>query len=188
MFERDYTFTGIHASYIKALAKEKDRDPEMDDDSKQKTKNCPNIFERYIDVYMNAAIFGLLYGRIGKKDTSTKDRARIYADAFAKERSNCVFLYRLVMLLDTTTELSSENRVNRAFRDDAQQNQQEKMVANMELFHSYVLGGIEVMYEKFSDSCYTPEDYLNKIYEIMKEFKDELDGASYQDKIQQLLK
>ena len=66
MFEHDYTITGKHATYLKYLAQD------------TKNKDKPYIFDRYIDVYMNAVVFGLLYGRVAKKDNESKDRARIY--------------------------------------------------------------------------------------------------------------
>lgn len=113
MFENDYTINGKHATYLKFLAKKNSKD-----DQSAEEKGGSKLFERYIDVYMNAAIWGLLYSRTAKRDTGSEDRARIYADAFAKERENCVFLYRMVMLLDKTTNLSPEDRVDRAFRYD----------------------------------------------------------------------
>lgn len=113
MFENDYTINGKHATYLKFLAKKNSKD-----DQSAEEKGGAKLFERYIDVYMNAAIWGLLYSRTAKRDTGSEDRARIYADAFAKERENCVFLYRMVMLLDKTTNLSPEDRVDRAFRYD----------------------------------------------------------------------
>ena len=58
----------------------------------------------------------------------------------------------------------------------------------MELFHDYVRGGIEVMYERFTDGCHTQDDYLTKTYEVMSTFKEELDGASYEDKLSKLIK
>ena len=48
----------------------------------------------------------------------------------------------------------------------------------MELFHDYVRGGIEVMYEQFTDGCQTQDDYLSKTYEVMTTFKKELEGTS----------
>ena len=56
MFEKDYTIHGIHATYIKYLV------------------NDAKIFNRYIDVYMNAAVWGLLYDRTASADNKSKDR------------------------------------------------------------------------------------------------------------------
>ena len=94
LFENDYTINGEHATRLKFLAKKNARDDNEPDDPP-----AAKIFERYIDVYMNAAIFGLLYNRTAKRDTSSDDRARVYADAFANERENCIFLYLPTLLV-----------------------------------------------------------------------------------------
>ena len=183
MFENDYTISGKHATYLKYLAKKNARD-----DPSQENTVAARLFDRYIDVYMSAAVFGLLYGRTAKRDSDSEDRARIYADAFANERENCIFLYRMVMLLDKTTEMSSEERISRAFRYDTQPAMIEQFRQNMELFHDYVRGGIEVMFEQFTDGCQTQDDYLNKTYEIMTTFKSELEGVSYEEELARLLR
>lgn len=112
MFENDYTINGKHATYLKFLAAKNSGAKDADETS----PTAARIFERYIDVYMNAAIWGLLYERTAPKDSGSDDRARIYADAYATERENCVFIYRMVMLLDKTTTLDPNVRVDRAFR------------------------------------------------------------------------
>jgi len=183
MFENDYTINGKHATYLKFLAKKNSRDDQSPDNPA-----AARLFERYIDVYMNAALFGLLYSRTAKRDTASDDRARVYADAFATERENCVFLYRMVMLLDKTTDLTPEERVNRAFRYDTLPEKEAEFKQNMELFNDYVRGGIEVMYEHFTDGCTTMDDYLSKTYEVMTDFKKELEGTSYADELKKILK
>ena len=182
MFENDYTITGKHATYLKFLAVKNSKD-----DSDSATTSA-KLFERYVDVYMNAAVWGLLYLRTAKRDTTSDDRARVYADAFANERENCVFLYRMVMLLDKTTDLAPEERINRAFRYDTQPDKADAFKENMELFNDYVRGGIELMYEQFTDGCSTRDDYLNKTYEVLKTFKDEIEGLSYEDELAKLIK
>ena len=61
MFENDYTINGKHATYLKFLAKKNARDDQSPDNP-----TAARLFERYIDVYMNAAVFGLLYNRTAK--------------------------------------------------------------------------------------------------------------------------
>lgn len=183
MFESDYTINGKHATYLKFLAKKNSRDDQGSDNP-----SAARLFERYIDVYMNAAVFGLLYSRTAKRDMASDDRARVYADAFATERQNCVFLYRMVMLLDKTVDLTPEERLNRAFRYDSAPEKEVEFRQNMELFHDYVRGGIEVMYEQFTDGCTTQDDYLSKSYEVMTTFKKELEGLSYADELKKLIK
>lgn len=177
MFENDYNISGKHATYLKFLA------------AKNAKEEAPNagIFERYIDVYMNAAVFGLMYSRRAEVDTNSDDRARIYADAFARERENCMFLYRLVMLLDKSGDISDKQRIDRAFRYDSVANDNEQLKKNLELFHSYVRGGIEYMYEQFTDGCHTREDYVVKTHEFMTNFKNELEGRPFDDELSGLI-
>lgn len=159
MFENDFTLTGKHATYVKYLAKD------------------AKLYKRYIDVYMNGAVFGLLHNRTAPIDKDSTDRARIYADAFANCRMECVFLYRLVMLLGQTSNLESPERIDRAFRDDANDSEPEKLKANLDLFNSYVRGGIEEIYEELIDGHgTTPEEYLDRAMEVMEEFRNDLRG------------
>lgn len=177
MFDNDYTINGKHATHLKFLAVKNSRDDE---------KNA-GIFERYIDVYMNAAVFGLIYNRTEERDTESDDRARIYADAFARERSRCMFLYRLVMLLDKSTKISDEERIDRAFRHDSMPDNDAELKKNLELFHSYVRGGIEYMYEQFTDGCTGRDDYMIKIHDLMTNFKKDLEGKPIDDELAHLL-
>lgn len=169
MFENDCTLVGKHATYVKFL------------------KDEAKVFNRYIDVYMNGAIMGFLYGRKAIRDNTSTDRARVYADAFANEKARCEFIFRLIMVLDETPGYTTEDRVNRAFRDDADGSDTEKNMKNMELFHSYVLGGIEVLYEQFTENCTTRDDYINRIYEVVNNFNEEIRGISYADRIGELI-
>lgn len=183
MFENDYTITGKHATYLKYLAVKNSKE---DDDAT--APSAARLFERYIDVYMNAAIWGLLYSKTAKRDTLSDDRARIYADAFANERDNCVFLYRMVMLLDKSVDLTPEERVDRAFKYDTQQKKADAFRENMELFHDYIRGGIEWMYDHFTDSCSTRDDYITRVYEVVTTFQKEIEGYSYAEELARLIK
>jgi len=172
MFENDYTINGIHATHLKYLV------------------NDAKVFTRYIDVYMIAAIIGFLHGRSEKKDNTSQDRARIYADAFATERLNCDFIYRLIMILDGTTELSTQQRLDRAFRDDSQKESELTKVVhtqNMDLFNSYVFGGIEELFEQFTNGATSRDDYINKIYDVAAKFKEKMEETDYESKLKKLV-
>jgi len=183
MFDKAYDITGKHAIYARFLSRD------MQHKERGGVFGSYGIFERYLDVYLNGAVFGLLYNRTAQKDVST-EHAQIPTTAFDTSRTDCIFLYRLVMLLEQTTGVSPEERIERAFKDDADESKNEKIVANMNLFHSYVLGGIEVLYEKFSDRCNTPDDYLERVHTLMKDFQEELQKTTeehYKEKIAQLM-
>ncbi|MBQ3444572.1 MAG: hypothetical protein IJG33_15170 [Selenomonadaceae bacterium] len=182
LFEMDYTINGTHATRLKFLAKKNARDVDEPDNPQ-----AAKIFERYIDVYMNAAVWGIYYRRKAKTEKS-KDTAAIRADAFIRERETCIFLYRLVMLLDDSENLTQTERIDRAFRYDTLPDKADELKKNLELFHDYVRGGIDLIYEKFTDGCMTREDYLERTFNIMTEFKSELDGIDYSAELAKLIK
>ena len=89
--------------------------------------------------------------------------------------------------MDKQTDLDPSVRVDRAFRYDVQADKKDDFSKNMDLFHSYVRGGIEVMYEQFTDGCSTRDDYMDKVYEVLTTFRQELDGISYEDELAKLI-
>ncbi|MDR0747171.1 MAG: hypothetical protein LBE89_04680 [Helicobacteraceae bacterium] len=170
MFENDYTFNGKHATYIKYLVDE------------------AKLYERYIDVLMNGVVFGLLYNRTSQRDRESQDRARVYADAFANCREDCMFLYRMVMLLDKNGDMSDEQTIDRAFRDDAEGSENEKVKGNLDVFFSYVLGGIEVLFETLTDGCTAELDYIDNAFDKMKSFREEIMGVRHDEKLSELIR
>lgn len=178
MFDRDYTLNGSHATKLKFLVKRKSED-------KDTIENPPYYFKRYIDVYMNAVVFGLLYNRRANEDDKL-DRARIYADAFAGESNKCNLLFKLVMLLDESTQLRTEERLDRAFRY-ASSGDNNKIKECTELFHSYMRGGIDVLYEKLTVGCIGQDDYNKRAIELMKSFDEEFNGEDVSAKLKKIL-
>lgn len=138
--------------------------------------NDAKLFDDYIDVYMNAAVFGYLYSKKDSRDNESKDRARIYSDAFSTHRSECIMLYRLIMLLDEQ-DINLEERLNRAFRYDSNAAKEEELKECMELFNSYVLGGIEYMFDMFTAGCTSRDDYIRTSSFIKKSSKIGFVGA-----------
>ena len=177
MFDKEYDILGKHALYVKQLASDKDSDIKI---------NNQTLFNRYLDVYLNGAIFGLLYNRTAERETS-KEQANIPASAFNTSRNDCVFIYRLVMLLEQSTNATPDERIDRAFRHDADDKNKIELEKNMALFHSHVLGGIEILYEKYTDGCTTGDDYIERIFNLMNDFRDEIQGISYEEKLSQLI-
>lgn len=91
------------------------------------------------------------------------------------------------MILDLTQDLNEQQRVDRAFRQDAEKN---KNISdqNLELFNAYVLGGIEELYAMFIEGCSNRDDYINKIYDTVTNFKDEIEGSiDYENKLKELI-
>lgn len=161
MFDSEIKITGKHASYIKFLAK---KTTELNKDF-----SGAAIFKRYVDVYMTGAIIGLAKKRKAAVDNSVDDTATIFDAAVIGEQSNLKFIYRLVIMLNDPA-LSNDEKVDMAFRYDTDA---EKVKTGMQIFNSYARGGIEWLYEKFTDGITTKEDYLQKIAEVVSEFKQD---------------
>lgn len=170
LFENDVTIVGKHATHLKFLVNE------------------AKLYNDYIDVYMNAAVFGYIYAKKEDRDTNSTDRARIYADAFSNHRLDCIFLYRMITLLDDDNNIVAEERLNRAFRYDANPEKGEELQKCIDNFNSYVRGGIEYMYSIFTTGCTSRNDYINAAFNAAKNFQDSINGVSYEEKIKRLLK
>ena len=168
LFENDITITGKHATHLKFLV------------------NDAKLYNDYIDVYMNAAVFGYMYSKKDDRDNESTDRARIYADAFSNHRTECVFLFRLITLLDDEN-ITTEERLDRAFRYDANPEKEEELQKCIEKFNGYVRGGIEYMYNLFTTGCTSRDDYIRATFEATRNYKDSIDGVSYEEKIKRLL-
>ena len=156
MFEKEFRFVGKHATYVKFLVKK------------------AKIFQRNIDVYMLGALVGKTYEKTSTKDTSSTDDTEIPVSVFINEKPNCLFIYRLVMLLSDAKgeDMNIESRLNRAFRDDLEEDSEHKMNDNMELFHSYVLGGVEKIYELYTSDITSKDEYIERMYEVLSEFQN----------------
>ena len=164
MFDNDMQIHGKYATYWKALS-------QLPGNAVETSKNF-KIFENYIYVYMVAPIIGMLNGRKGQYDPAdnSKDTAGILANVQIKNASKLKYIYRLIMLLDDSEGLSDEEKINRAFREDGNE---EAVKKGMELYRAYFFGGLEVLYETFVLGCITEDDYIRKMFDFVSEFKDE---------------
>ncbi|MBD5104172.1 MAG: hypothetical protein HDT47_04820 [Ruminococcaceae bacterium] len=158
MFSSDIYIKGKHASWLKFLSEKTEKN--------DKSEKVAGVFKRDIDVYLTAAIVGLNYGLRRDADNNT-DKAKIHIDTVHKEQNNLTFVFRIVMLVDNSTSLSADEKIERAFRKP-------DTPENMDLFNSYVRGGIEWLYEQFSEGATTKDDYLAKIYQIVDSYNSEL--------------
>lgn len=173
MFENDYTIYGTHATKLKCMAKG--------------GNNAPYIYDRYIDVLLNAAVFGIYYNRRANRDTTSSDRARVYSDAIQRERQKCILVYRLIMLLDQSVAISAEEKIDRAFRYDTLEDKSQYM-ENMKLFDSYVLGGIDVMYDLLVEGKTNQREINDGILEVIKQSLNLHSRNEVQEEIKELLK
>lgn len=153
MFDRDYRFRGKHSEYAKALVQEH------------------KIFKRIIDVYILAPLVGLYYNQRASEDSGSST-TNILAEVMIKEQPKLKYVYRLIILLDRSEDLSEEKRIERAFRGSKGDHDK-----GMEIFNSYALGGVEKLHERIVEGVEKIEedDFVDSLDEFLTSFKDSLD-------------
>lgn len=172
IINNDILLVGKHAEYVKALVS---NGYLIESDAKF------SLYKRYIDVFMNGAIIGLIYNSKEEIDSSSKykeSRASILLAALIGEKNNLDYIFRLAMLLDDEN-MSEEDRLTRAFRDDSLADKTDNHKKNMEVFMSYVRGGITILYNRITETASSAEDYYENIMNFMGEF--DFDNANRGD-------
>lgn len=157
-FNKDVKFTGKHSQYIDALWKQNDIQ-----NSRIKT-----LYE----LYGLAAIIGLRKKASCPADNSEGSR-NLQTAQLINYRPVLKTIMTTILLLDETSGLSKEERIDRAFR---QPSTKEEMDDNVELFNSYVRGGIEYLYDVLVERPADMEnDYTDvRLENLMALLEDEL--------------
>lgn len=171
MFDKEYSFRGKHAEYVDKLTDVLDKETNI------------KIYNRNLDVYIFAPIIGLVYGRTSDIDESSDRTTKIFTDQLLKEQQTLKYNYRLVMLTDQKDIISIDDRLNRTFKYD---NVIDKRKEGDELFNKYVLGGVEVLYEKIFGEAIELDEYLINIYKFISEFNSRYNQSIKDDSIYEL--
>lgn len=132
-FRSDVKFTGKHSRYIDALWEQ------------NAIKN--SYIRTLYELYGIAAILGLRTKTTKPADNSEGTR-NLQAAQLSGYRPVLKTIMITVLLLDETSGLTKEEKINRAFRGPGSQ---EELQADMDLFNSYVRGGIEFLYNELVD-------------------------------------
>lgn len=154
MFDKQYRFFGSHAEKVNALTSI------FDEQAKAR------LFERNLDVYINAPLIGFLYNRKAKKDDKGDVSAQsIFPEQLINASDKLKYNLRLILLLDKGYEPDEEKRLDKAFRNFGSDE-------DLALFDEYVLGGVEVLYEKLIASVNSTTTYIDKLYDFIEEFNE----------------
>lgn len=133
-------------------------------------KEEAGIFVTFREAYLTAAIIGFLNKAKETKDIQDKvQAASIFPNELSKRKADLKLLYRIIMLVEEVPSFTIEDYMNRAFRDDSEEGNKDKLKANMNLFNGYVCGGLEFLYNKFKDLEKT-DDIINTLYEYVHSF------------------
>lgn len=153
LFMDDYLFVGSHEEKARKLTSE------IDNSSGAK------IFTSAVELYKTAAIIGCYYDRRSPREKGDKTY-RIMQSQFSNHYYQLVYIYKLVMLSEKDISLEPIDKINNAFRyyDNPE---------NIKKFEEYMLGGIEILYDKlFVSTNSSYDDFLSSVNALMSEFKD----------------
>lgn len=154
-FSKPFRFRGTHAAYVQYLSTERGK----------KREGGVNIFSRIMDAYMVSILVGLKYSRTSKSNEDmipatdifgnikeyegkTIPTSDIPSETIHASQGLLNHIYRVVMLNENVRGLSDEEKIANAFKSD---NNEEKLVQNLELMNSFARGGIEILYDRFSN-------------------------------------
>lgn len=156
MFDKQYRFTGTHAAMVNELTSV------FDEESKTK------LFERNYDVYINAPLIGFLYKQKGIKNNNDVDvsEQNIFPEILINNSEQLKYIFRLILLLDEEYEPQKEERLDKAFRKFGQDEN------DLALFDTYVLGGVEILYDKLIKGAANSSEYINRLYDFIEEFHE----------------
>jgi len=152
LFMEDYLFTGSHEEKVRKLVSE------IDNSSGAK------MFSSAVELYMTAAVVGCYYNRRSPKEKGEKTY-RIMQSQFSNHYYKLMFVYRLVMLNNGDLSLEPIDKINNAFR-------YHEKPENIKMFEEYMLGGIDVLYDKlFISTNSSYDDFLSSLNALISEFK-----------------
>lgn len=154
MFDKEYAFYGKHAKMIERLK------ANLGDEIGR------GFFTTTYDIYQVAPLVGWLYKRRANIDKAG-ETTKIFPDKMLKEKRNLLFNYRNIMMLHFR-DRSTEEMMKIAFELDY--NDEERKEYD-EIYNSYVLGGLEEIYEQIflKDGPTTIDEYIQNMYEFLEE-------------------
>lgn len=156
MFEKNILIKGKHATYMKALVANVD------------SNVGTGIFKRNLDVYLMAPIVGRLYGRKALPDDSN-DSTSIHTEQLLAETDELEANFRTIILLEDRDVVDINKRVEQSFKYDRDV---EKRKPYDEIMEQYILGGIEVMYEKILEDANDTDKVIMNLFEFVMDFYD----------------
>jgi len=156
LFDRQIIIKGKHAIYMDKLAKR--NEPER-------------VFNRLVDVYMLAPIVGYIYGKEEEEDNEIKEKRTIFTDVLNTERKNLKFIYQTLTLLIDSENISSEERMERAFKDQYYQEENNRHNENQDRFNRFLLGGITYLHDRIIKDSLSYHEQLDRYHDFVKDFQ-----------------
>lgn len=104
-----------------------------------------SYFKRLIDLYMIAPVIGFRMNRKAEADKSGEEEKTIFAEQIILEKDNLDFILQLILILEYSDKLPARTCIDKGFRSVEKK---EEFDQYNKLFHDYMRGGIEELYER----------------------------------------
>lgn len=169
MFDKEYTFIGKHADYVKKLTSNP-----FSDDVKQK-----GIFQRNVDVFMVAPFVGVLNNRKSIQDNDgSKLTTKIFTDQLTSRLTELNFILATVILNDREL-VSNQEKIENAFKKIYEDKYKDEIYKK---FNEYLLGGVEILYEKIIVGTTSFDDVISNFNIFIEDFNSIYSNSTYQKK------
>lgn len=143
LISKDFNFNGKHATMVNELQQN-------------------GLFEFLWQIFVVAPLIGYIYKRKGEPDTG--DKKTIFLGQLTPRYDIIHFIYKLILLADNINEGSPEERIKKAFMNI----DTESAKPDEQLFLLYLLGGVEVLYEKLLERSTDIMDNLKSFLEEIR--------------------
>ena len=164
MFKKPIRFYGKHAAIMQKYCKDKGGDQQIlfsISNNDGKTNDHFYVFETRIQIYMVAAMLGIIDKLSIEEDNDKTIYSSIMADMVDKQRKKLERIYQYMILTDDSLG-TADAKIKKAFsltQTDEECDLQQHRLEN------YVRGGLEIIDGYFKD-CKTYEDICNAIIEM----------------------
>lgn len=162
MFDKEYVFYGKHADMVKKMT------------AKLSDEIGRGFFGTNYEIYQVAPFVGWIYKRRAVMDKNG-ETTKIFPDKMMKGKQDLVFNYRNIMALHFGDK-STEEIMHIAFGLDYKDQDRKEYD---EIYDSYVLGGVEEMYEQIfeKNGANSVDEYIRNLYEFIEELNMRLYGT-----------
>lgn len=151
-FKKEFEFRGKHARMVSEIWRANDYEH--------------TYFKRLIDLYIAASVIGFRVGRSAPEEYSPFESKSIFPEQMIKAKEDLDFIMQMMIMLEHGSEMSGEECVKLAFRGAETEEEYRRY---QDLFHGYVRGGVEEIYERLVIRKAEPDDIFrdNKTDNLM---------------------
>jgi len=175
LFDDDYIFTGSHATRVKRLTEDYNKEEQY------------ALFKHNKDVYLMAPLVGYSYKRRAEKNNEGDEKASVLQSQISGIKKQLMLHYHLIILLDEQYEPDFEKRVDKAFRNYGTEAGDD----DYERYDKYVRGGVDVLYEKLIQENVTDKPrnrLINFLKDYNERFNDKVNNYSNKELLAEMLK